>query len=70
MSDYDPFEIVPSQHPDDQEAVQRREILEAIEKVQNFLEDSNYVHSKSLVNALDEIYHYIQENDTDLVHGI
>ena len=86
MSDYDPFEIVPSQHPDDQEAVQRREMLEAIEKVQNFLEKTDYVNSKllsntgnvlkhrvnsqSLVNALDEIYHYIQENDTDLVHGI
>ena len=63
MSNYDPFAIVPSQHPDDQEAVQRKEMLEAIEKVQNFLEDSDYVHSKSLVNALDEIYHYIQEQD-------
>ena len=63
MSDYDPFAIVPSQHPDDQEAVQRKEMLVAIAKVQNFLEDSDYVHAKSLVNALDEIYHYIQEQD-------
>ena len=45
MSDYDPFEIVPSQHPDDQEAVHRREMLEAIERVQSFLINLNYVHS-------------------------
>ena len=37
MSSYDPFAVVPSQHPDDKEAVQRKEVLEAIEKVQNFL---------------------------------
>ena len=63
MSSYDPFAVVPSQHPDDKELVQRREVLEAIEKVQNFLEKANYGNSKSLVNALDEIYHYIQEGD-------
>ena len=69
MSDYDPFAIVPSQHPDDQEAVQRKEMLEAIEKVQNFLKKTDYGNSKSLwksfslVDALDEIYHYIQEQD-------
>ena len=70
---YDPtpeyFKMTPSQHPDDQELVQRREVLEAIEKVQNFLEDSNYnnsktfVDSKTIINALDEIYHYIEEGD-------
>ncbi len=63
MSSYDPFAVVPSQHPDDKELVQRREVLEAIEKVQNFLEKADYGNSKSLVNALDEIYHYIQEGD-------
>ena len=63
MSSYDPFEVVPSQHPDDKELVQRKEILEAIEKVSNFLEKADYVNSKSLVNALDEIYHYVQEGD-------
>ena len=63
MSSYDPFAVVPSQHPDDKELVQRKEILEAIEKVSNFLEKADYVNSKSLVNALDEIYNYIQEGD-------
>jgi len=63
MSSYDPFAVVPSQHPDDKELVQRREVLEAIEKVQNFLEKADYVNSKSLVNALDEIYYYIEEGD-------
>ena len=63
MSSYDPFAVVPSQHPNDKEAVQRREVLEAIEKVQNLLEKADYGNSKSLVNALDEIYHYIQEGD-------
>ena len=63
MSSYDPFAVVPSQHPDDKELVQRKEVLEAIEKVQNFLEKTDYVNSKSLVNALDEIYHYIDEGD-------
>jgi hypothetical protein len=63
MSSYDPFEVVPSQHPDDKELVQRKEILEAIEKVSNFLEKADYFNSKSLVNALDEIYHYVQEGD-------
>ena len=63
MSSYDPFEVVPSQHPDDKEAVQRKEVLEAIEKVSNFLEKADYVNSNSLVNALDEIYHYVQEGD-------
>ena len=64
---YDPtpeyFKMTPSQHPDDQELVQRREVLEAIIKVSNFLEDADYVNSKMLVNALDEIYHYIEEGD-------
>ena len=55
--------MTPSQHPDDQELVQRREVLEAIIKVSNFLEDADYVNSKMLVNALDEIYHYIEEGD-------
>tara|TARA_R100000951_G_scaffold7546_1_gene7139 strand:- start:602 stop:853 length:252 start_codon:yes stop_codon:yes gene_type:complete len=64
---YDPtpeyFKMTPSQHPDDKELVQRREVLEAIIKVSNFLEDADYVNSKMLVNALDEIYHYIEEGD-------
>ena len=64
---YDPtpeyFKMTPSQHPDDQELVQRREVLEAIVKVSNFLENADYVNSKMLVNALDEIYHYIEEGD-------
>ena len=64
---YDPtpeyFKMTPSQHPDDQELVQRREVLEAIIKVSNFLENADYVNSKMLVNALDEIYHYIEEGD-------
>ena len=64
---YDPtpeyFKMTPSQHPDDQELVQRREVLEAITKVSNFLEDADYTNSKMLVNALDEIYNYIEEGD-------
>jgi len=64
---YDPtpeyFKMTPSQHPDDQELVQRREVLEAIIKISNFLENADYVNSKMLVNALDEIYHYIEEGD-------
>ena len=63
MSSYDPFAVVPSQHPDDKEAVQRKEVLEAIEKVQNFLENADYSNTKLLGNALDEIYHYVQEGD-------
>ena len=47
MSSYDPFAVVPSQHPDDKEAVQRKEVLEAIEKVSNFLEKADYVNSKT-----------------------
>ena len=64
---YDPtpeyFKMTPSQHPDDQELVQRGEVLEAIIKVSNFLEHADYVNSKMLVNALDEIYHYVEEGD-------
>ena len=67
---YDPtpeyFKMTPSQHPDDQELVQRREVLEAITKVSNFLEDADYTNSKMLVNALDEIYNYIEEGDYGL----
>ena len=29
MSSYDTFAVVPSQHPDEKEAVQRKEVLEA-----------------------------------------
>ena len=60
------FKMTPSQHPDDQELVQRREVLEAITKVSNFLEDADYTNSKMLVNALDEIYNYIEEGDYGL----
>ena len=60
------FKMTPSQHPDDKELVQRREILEAIMKVSNFLEDADYTNSKMLVNALDEIYNYIEEGDYGL----
>ena len=67
---YDPtpeyFKMTPSQHPDDQELVQRREVLEAITKVSNFLEDADYTNSKMLVNGLDEIYNYIEEGDYGL----
>lgn len=42
----------------------RREILEAITKVSNFLEDADYTNSKMLVNALDEIYNYIEAKET------
>ena len=58
--------MTPSQHPDDQELVQRREVLEAITKVSNFLEDADYTNSKMLVNGLDEIYNYIEEGDYGL----
>ena len=65
---YDPtpeyFKMTPSQHPHDKELVQRREILEAITKVSNFLEDADYTNSKMLVNALDEIYNYIEAKET------
>ena len=57
------FKMTPSQHPHDKELVQRREVLEAITKVSNFLEDADYTNSKMLVNALDEIYNYIEEGD-------
>ena len=57
------FKMTPSQHPHDKELVQRREVLEAIAKVSNFLEDADYTNSKMLVNALDEIYNYIEEGD-------
>ena len=60
------FKMTPSQHPHDKELVQRREILEAIMKVSNFLEDADYTNSKMLVNALDEIYNYIEEGDYGL----
>ena len=60
------FKMTPSQHPHDKELVQRREILEAITKVSNFLEDADYTNSKMLVNALDEIYNYIEEGDYGL----
>ena len=60
------FKMTPSQHPHDKELVQRREILEAITKVSNFLEDADYTNSNMLVNALDEIYNYIEEGDYGL----
>ena len=60
------FKMTPSQHPHDKELVQRREVLEAITKVSNFLEDADYTNSKMLVNALDEIYNYIEEGDYGL----
>jgi len=63
MSSYDPFAVVPSQHPDDKELVQRKEVLEAIEIIQNYLDDSEIAGKKTLVNLLDDLYEQIEEGD-------
>ena len=63
MSSYDPFAVVPSQHPDDKEAVQRKEILEAIEMIAHYLDASEIAGKKTLVNLLDDLYEQIEEGD-------
>lgn len=52
------FKMIPSQHPDDKELVQRRELLEAIQTIQSFINNKYSVLSRKL----DELYTKIEEN--------
>ena len=60
------FKMTPSQHPHDKELVQRREVLEAIEKVQNYLNEVpvgiTLDGRKKLINLLDDVYQEIEED--------
>ena len=56
------FKMTPSQHPHDKELVQRREVLEAIEKVQNYLNKIPVDGRKKLINLLDDVYQEIEED--------
>ena len=61
------FKMTPSQHPHDKELVQRREVLEAITKISDFLEDADCTNSNlkksGIIVLLDEIYNYVEEGD-------
>jgi len=50
--------MTPSQHPHDKELVQRREVLEAIQTIQSFINCKFSVLSRKL----DELYTEIEED--------
>lgn len=52
------FKMTPSQHPHDKELVQRREVLEAIQTIQSFINCKFSVLSRKL----DELYTEIEED--------